>query len=315
MIKLSNGRTFKYVYASGSLGFDTMGWWWEWLFVWFGLIKRELFFIVLKSLSLPPIKGNYRWYWPFGCVKLIRGGAVNKVGLTNPGFWKWKRGTAPKIDFKRYDVAVSITGNEAQCVEMAQNLNDLPIAAIEINESCPNTLHSKENAQATISKCKAVKAVSVHPLILKIGADQEGEVLARELLGVVEAIAFNTLDFEKVFPGKRTPLHRLQKKVKGTGGGVSGRELQKHNWPFMERIHKAVPQMPLIASSMMEYEDLGRVDAMGASAYSFGTINLPTSYLEFWTLFTNPLKATRIVLRHMAVRTRAVLMKDRCLKS
>ncbi len=91
MIALSNDHVFTYMVASGALAFDGKGWPWERPLVWSGLIKPELFTVVIKSLTRNPRPGNLRWWKPWTCVRLIPGGAVNKVGLTNPGIEWWCR--------------------------------------------------------------------------------------------------------------------------------------------------------------------------------------------------------------------------------
>ena len=79
MISLSNGHTFEYMIASGALGFDGKGWIWERPLVRLGLIKPELFTVVIKTLTRNPRPGNLRWWKPWTCVRLISGGSVNKI--------------------------------------------------------------------------------------------------------------------------------------------------------------------------------------------------------------------------------------------
>ena len=98
MIRLSNGHWFKYMVASGALGFDGRGYWWERPLVWAGLIKPELFTVVLRTLTLKPKlypESNLSWIRPStwlpwssrSCVQFLPDdGVVNKVGLWNPGF-------------------------------------------------------------------------------------------------------------------------------------------------------------------------------------------------------------------------------------
>lgn len=301
MITFSNGRKIQYFVASGALAFDCKGWFWERLLVLFGFIDIRLFGLRIKSLTLPPRKGYLRWLKVWECFRQIIGGAVNKIGLKNPGHSWWMSEVAPNLDFENLNIIMSLYGNEDEIVTMIRRSNHLNLTAFELNVSCPNTGCAKDATEAIIKTARAAKKESRHPLILKISADQDGVTLARALLGIVEAFDFNTLEWSKVFPGIQSPLHRLEKKVGGGGGGVSGRPLQKHNWPFMKKIHEAVPEMPLIASSIMEYDDLARADSYGASAYSFGTIFLPDYpvWLKPWTIITNPCKATRIARRHM----------------
>src|SRR3990167_3064599 len=85
MIRFSNGHTFEYIVASGALSFDGKGWSWEQPWRWIGLLDPTLFTSVTKTLTLQSTKGNLRWYNPFRCLRLVRGGVVNAVGLSNPG--------------------------------------------------------------------------------------------------------------------------------------------------------------------------------------------------------------------------------------
>ena len=61
MIRLSNGREFEYMAASGALAYDGRGWWWEWPLRWCGLLDPSLFTIVTKTLTRHPRRGNLRW--------------------------------------------------------------------------------------------------------------------------------------------------------------------------------------------------------------------------------------------------------------
>ncbi|MFA6417474.1 MAG: hypothetical protein WCW61_04830 [Patescibacteria group bacterium] len=296
MIKLSNGYEFEYVTASGSLGFRLKGWPWERLLVWLGLIKPELFTNVIKTLTRHPRKGNLRWWKPWTCVRLIPGGAVNKVGLSNKGIDWWCEQVAPKIDFERIKVIGSIFGTTEDLVYMAKRMNDFPLVAVEINVSCPNSGDKFQEAQMIIQGAQKIKKISRHPLIIKLSATQDYLTIARELQGTIEAISFNSVPWEKVFPGKRSPLWRLEKKVGGGGGGVSGEPIQKLNWQAARAIY-AQELIPVIASSVMHYEDIFAVKALGAQAISFGTAHLPSHpvWLKPWTIFTNPCRPTKWV--------------------
>lgn len=96
-------------------------------------------------------------------------------------------------------------------------------------------------------------------------------------------------------------MRRLEDRVGGGGGGVSGVPAQKFNWPAVRRLAEEVPSVPVIAPGVMSHEDIGRVRALGAKAVSFGAIHLPTKG-ELWTLFTNPCKPTRMVMKDMAAK-------------
>lgn len=271
--------------ASGALAFNGKGWPWERPLVWLGLIKPELFTVVIKSLTRNRRAGNLRWWKPWTCVRLIPGGSVNKVGLSNPGIEWWCKDVGPRLDFKKFPIAGSIFGDEKELVEMTEMLNHFDLVALEVNVSCPNTGHAMEQAQMVIDSVKAVKRTSRHPVIVKVSADQDYLAIARGLVGVAEAISLNSVPWKTVFTnGEQTPLWKLEKQVGGGGGGVSGKPAQKHNWEAVETLAKQ-GSLPVIAPSIMEFADMDRVRELGAKAVSFGAIHLrtpwrPTSFVK-----------------------------------
>lgn len=296
MITFLNGHAFKYMVASGALAFDGKGWPWERPFVRVGLIKPELFTVVIKTLTRNPWAGNLRWWKLWDCVRLISGGSVNKVGLTNPGIEWWCRDIGPKLDFHKFPIVGSIFGDEKELVEMAEMLNRFDLVGLEVNDSCPNIGHAMKQAQMVIDSGKAVKRTSRHPIIIKVSADQDYISIARGLVGVAEAISLNSVPWKTVFPNERTPLWRLEKQVGGGGGGVSGKPAQKHNWAAVEALAKQ-GSLPVIGPSVMCLEDMDIVRKLGAGAVSFGAIHLPSHpvWLKPWTIFTNPCKPTTFV--------------------
>jgi len=291
MITLSNGHFFRYMVASGALGFDGKGWPWEKPLVNLGLIRPELFTIVLKTLTREPRIGNLRMWKPWTCVQLIPGGSVNKIGLTNPGVEWWCKEIGPWLDFQKFNLVGSIFGTEEELVEMAQMLNLFDCVGLEVNPSCPNTGHAMQTAPTIIKMVKAVKEASRHPIIVKVSVDQDYLAIALGLAGIAEAISINSVPWKTAFPnGERSPLWKLEQKVGGGGGGVSGRPAQKHNWPAVQALAEQ-GALPVIAPSVMEFDDLDRVRLLGASAVSFGAIHLKT-----------PWKPTSIVRKENRIR-------------
>jgi dihydroorotate dehydrogenase len=305
MITLSNGQKFEYMVASGSLAFKGQGWFWDWPLVLMGLVKPELFTVVIKTLTYEPRRGNLIWWkpwtWfpfsPWSCVRFIPGGSVNKVGLTNSGIDWWRKKVGPKIDFGKYPIVGSIFGNGMELVEMAKRFNNFDLVALEINPSCPNTGHAMETAETVVRMVKAATEVSRHPVIIKVSVDQDYLTIARGLQHAAEAVSLNSVPWKTAFPnGELSPLWRLERKVGGGGGGVSGKPAQKFNWAAVEILAKEGP-LPVIGPDIMEYEDLERVRKLGASAISFGAIHLQT-----------PWKPTAIVEKELALRCKGLLV-------
>ena len=283
MITLSNGYQFEFAAASGALAFDGRGWFWEWPLRWMGLIKPELFTIVVKSLTLHPRRGNLRWWNPCRAVRLRRGGTVNAVGLTNPGIDWWIKNIYPKIEKAPRHFVVSIAGENLQeYMEMTVRLKTCTaIKALEINASCPNSPGElQQNTQAVIDCAQALKYISPFPLILKLACTHDYIKIAKALEGTVEAISINSVPWSAAFPEKKSPL------AKFGGGGVSGKIVQQHNWKMAaELAHNS--NIPVIGASVWNYTDIIDLFGFGAKAVAFGSVFLrypwrPTCYVRRW---------------------------------
>jgi len=283
MISLSSDHVFEYMVASGALAFDGKGWPWERPLVWSGLIKPELFTVVIKTLTRQPREGNYRWWKPWECTRLIQGGSVNKIGLTNGGIEWWMKEIAPTIDFKKYHIVGSIYGNKKELMQMASLLNRFDLVALEVNPSCPNTGNAMPIAEEVVSGVKIAKHFSRHPIIVKVSVVQDYLAIAEGLKGIAEAISLNAVPWEVVFPRQRSPLWRLEKKIGGGGGGVSGKPAQKFNWAAARALRNQ-RALPVIVPGVMDYEDFirtkKRFDAVSFGAIHFRTPWAPTSFVE-----------------------------------
>jgi len=295
MITLSNGHQFEFMAASGALKFDGHGWPWEQPFRWVGLIDPTLFTIVIKTLTRQPRKGNLRMYKPWGCVRLLPGGgAVNSVGLTNPGIDWWCRSVGPRVSaFAKasadrqglgYSLVGSIIADSTQeWVEMAQMLNPFALKALELNLSCPNTTDHKvlsEHSDKLAEMVRAVKAVSKFPLIAKLSVVHPYQELVGKLEGLVEAVSINTIPWTRIYPDKVSPIAHLG------GGGVSGKLAQPMLWT-MAREMALASTIPVIGSSVWEYEDVQKVFDLGCKAVSFGSVFMPypwrpTQFVRRW---------------------------------
>lgn len=270
MIRLSNGAELEFLVSSGALAFDGRGWFWEWPLRWLGLLDPREFTIVVKSLTLQPRAGNLRWYKPWGCVRLLPGGVLNAVGLTNPGLEWWIRTCYPRMSKEGYRTIVSVypeTKEEAE--QIAALLAPLQLIGIELNVSCPNTGESTPQAVEAVARLASILRTAGHPLIVKLGYEQPYVPIAKRLEGIAEAVhAINSVPWATVYPGKPSPLAHLG------GGGVSGEVIR----PFVrEAVHNLVQQtaLPVIAGGgIYTLQDIEELAALGASAFSFGTLFL-----------------------------------------
>jgi dihydroorotate dehydrogenase (NAD+) catalytic subunit len=279
MIRFSNGHAFEYMTASGALSFDGKGWPWEQPWRWIGLLDPTLFTSVTKTLTLRPTKGNLRWYNPFRCLRLVRGGVINAVGLSNPGIDWWCKEIGSSVDSAKIPLVVSIFGEPEELAEMARILNGFNLVGLEINTSCPNTetciLH---DTAKVVASCKAVKSNSSLPLILKLSVTHDVPQIVREVGNFVEAFSINSVPWAIAFPNRRSPLENLG------DGGVSGKAAQPFTWDLVKQL-TGLTTIPVIGPSVWDFNDLEKVRGLGAKAVSFGSIFMchpwrPTLYVR-----------------------------------
>lgn len=267
MIRLSNNHIFKYMTASGALGFNGKGWLKQQPLRWIGLIEPTFFTSVTKSLTLQPRKGNMRWYNPFRCVKFIPGGVINAVGLTNPGIDWWRRKIGPKANSAKVPLVVSIFGEPGELAKMARMLDEFDLVGLELNVSCPNTGMSWPDAAEVVESCEAIRANSRFPLILKVSTVRNLKEIIKKTGYLVEAISINSIPWAMVFPERQSPLEKFG------GGGVSGKAVQQFTWGLVRMI-AGMTTTPVIGPSVWEFEDLEKIRKLGAKAISFGSIFL-----------------------------------------
>ncbi|MBI2484063.1 hypothetical protein HYV71_02675 [Candidatus Uhrbacteria bacterium] len=268
MITLSNGHSFEHMAASGALAFDGKGWPWEQPLRWAGLLDPSLFTVVIKTLTRHPRKGNLRWYNPLRCVRFMRTGAVNAVGLTNPGIEWWCEKIGPTINKNDIAMMGSILSdaNTDELAEMTEMLNAFDLVGLEVNASCPNTQGEMlGNVETVIEGLTKVKAKTRFPLVVKLSVMHDIEHLVKRLEGLVEAISINTVPWAKMFPDTKSPLSKFG------GGGVSGKIAQPYTWDMVQRL-VALTSLPVIGPGVWDYNDIASLRMLGASAISFGSL-------------------------------------------
>ncbi len=281
MIRLSNGHVLEYVASAGALAFDGRGWPWEHPLRWLGILDPTLFTPITKTLTATPREGNLKLWHPWTCIRLIPGGSVVAVALTNPGLPWWIKHVGPRISRQQQPLVCSIFGDTAvEVAAMAASLNDVDLAAVEINASCPNVDGSdlQNDSNAVIEACRLAKQRCRHPLLLKLSVLHDANAIVPAVTQYIEALDINLVPWSIAFPNRKSPLERLG------GGGVSGRAAQKHNWDFMRRL-VALGSTPVIGPGVWEYNDIARIRALGAGAVSFGSIFMrypwrPTAYVR-----------------------------------
>jgi dihydroorotate dehydrogenase (NAD+) catalytic subunit len=271
VITFKNGHRLDFACASGALAWMGEGWWWERPLRWLGYIRPDELTVISKTLTYEPRIGNLRWWCPWRCVRLIEDGAVNAVGLTNPGYKWWINKFPKKIIKKGWKVIVSIMPNSPkEAAEMARALNSCPIVGIEINLSCPNVDHD-----TSIKHVKdivfAVLENTIHPVIVKLSYTDPYKDICVELDGKVAAFdLINTIIWTRLFPDKPSPLSKY-----GLIGGVSGIPLKEYSREALASVLVAGVKTPIISGGGIDsVEEVFARRIMGAKAYTLGTVFL-----------------------------------------
>lgn len=260
-MKLANGFEFKYCCASGALGFDGKGYWWERPFV-----DSSLVAVITKTLTFVERDGNYRW-WKFWKTFRINGQyTVNALGLPNPGYAYWIINMYPKI--KHHNIIPSIcpfTKDEARL--MVVSLNELNIRAIEVNISCPNTVEQFDPFEII----QEVLTYSKHPVIVKIGVSHDYMKICETFLNRIIIDAINTVKWSAIYK-EPSPLFPLE-------GGVSNNDTARMARHVLTHIKGKFPNIQVISGNgIFDYEEAKLRFTLGADAISFGTVYVLTPW-------------------------------------
>jgi dihydroorotate dehydrogenase (NAD+) catalytic subunit len=275
MIELSNGHKFSFQCASGALGFDGLGYFWEYPLRWLGLIDPTQFTVVAKTVTLNPREGNLSMWHPWTCVRLLPEGTVNSVGLTNPGLETWIETYYPRAQKKGYDLAASVESDSWEdAFVIGTFLADCDLKFIEVNVSCPN-VGKMTPADMVTKVIKGLKeSCPKHPVILKMSFQQtQDEQLVTKLgqLDEIEAVhVINSVPWEVIFPDQPSPLEKYN-----LTGGVSGTYIHSLARTAVRNIKRLIPNKPVVAGGgIYSLQEISNFKYDGASAYSFGTLFL-----------------------------------------
>lgn len=279
MIELSNGHQMDFVVASGALGFDGRGWWFEQPWRWLGLLRPQELTIITKTLTRFRREGNLKMWHPWTCVRPVKGGWVNAVGLTNPGIKAWVDKFYPSIVSNGYNAIVSIAPETEEEVEdMIEEVNSLQVVGVELNVSCPNTDHD-DSVEHIVQMTNLAVNRSRHPVILKLSYDQPWLECVKRLDGVVAAFdLINSVAWKTAGVGP-SPLRQY-----GLVGGVSGPRIKSFAREALAKWAEAVPchavRSPVISGGGIDsYAEAKERFKMGANAVSFGTIFITRPWL------------------------------------
>jgi dihydroorotate dehydrogenase (NAD+) catalytic subunit len=254
--------------------------------------------VMTKTLTLLPRAGN-----PAPRVVETPSGMLNAVGLENVGVDAFIKDKWPDLSRLTIPVIVSIAGfTEDEFVQIAKRLVGLPVAAIELNLSCPNVSHGNgarcfaQSAEETRAVVSAVKNILKVPVFAKLSPEvSDIAAIARaatdagaDALTLINTLAGMVIDVEKEVPV-------LANKT----GGLSGPAIRPLAVRCIWEAHAAVQTPILGLGGIASGRDALELILAGASAIAVGTAN-------FW----NP-RAAMMVLEEL---TQLLTKKGRALR-
>lgn len=240
--------------------------------------------VFTKSATRFRRRGNFRpanpCTWKY-IQRLPQMGMLNAYGLTNPGVeilapkitksvergWRVIPNFYPEFA-KGLDTAVRET---LQALEIYRRNLDTAFSALEINFSCPNSREAiRDNVAHGLALIRQVR--ENYPdlfLVVKLSVLHPYE-FAQELerLGVSALHAVNTIPYELVYPGKRSPLWQVG------GGGVSGGPAFPQALAYNAGLRTQVKIPLIMGGGVASRSDVRRYFDLGADAVSLCTLAL-----------------------------------------
>lgn len=179
--------------------------------------------LISKSVSLLPKSGNQG-------IRIAEApaGLLNSIGLQNPGIDVFTKEYLPFLLAKNENIIVNIAASEnSEYLELVEILNDYPLAAIEVNLSCPNVsagcMAIGTNALLAEELMNMLSNRSKHPLIAKLSPNVADIV---PIVKAVEAGGARAISLVNTYLGLSIDLKRRRPMFKRNFAGYSGPGIQ-----------------------------------------------------------------------------------------
>jgi dihydroorotate dehydrogenase (NAD+) catalytic subunit len=202
-------------------------------------------------------------------------GMLNAIGIQNPGITEWARRYGPQIAGVGVPVWGSVVGHtprEFGGVAAAMSL--CPVAAVEINLSCPNLDDGRMfalDAAATGSVVSAVRAATALPIGAKLSPNAPDIVdiaVAAVDAGADWLVLTNTVLGLGIDVEHRRPL------LAAGPGGYSGTPIKPLALRCVWEVHRAMPEVPIVGcGGVRSGTDVVEYLLAGASAVALGTVH------------------------------------------
>ncbi|MFA9459321.1 dihydroorotate dehydrogenase [Thiohalorhabdus methylotrophus] len=248
-----------------------------------GFSNADVGGICLKGTTLEPRLGNdpHRVYE-------TPAGMLNAIGLQNPGTRAVVERILPELDLEETRFIANISGSTLEeYVEVARLFDASPIAAVEINISCPNVKAGGASfgnyPEMSARVVEAVRAVTGKPLITKLSPNQTD--IAENARRCIEA-GSDGLSVINTLTGMAVDLESRSPVLGNRQGGLSGPAIKPLALLKVHQVHEvAGPHgIPILGQGgITTAEDALEFIVAGATAVGVGT-----------ALFYDPLVVPRI---------------------
>ncbi len=238
---------------------------------------NELGTFSFKGTTREPRFGN-----PLPRIAECTAGLINAVGLQNPGVEKVIAEELPKLKACFHKpVMANISGFSIEdYVYTCEKLDkEEQVGWLEVNISCPNVhgggMSFGTDPQMAAAVCKAVKAVTTKPVLMKLSPNVTDIVAiakACEEAGADGISLINTLQ------GMRIDLNTRKPVIANTMGGFSGPAIFPVALRMVYQVAHAV-KIPVVGmGGVSSAEDVLEMMMAGATAVEVGAANLVSPF-------------------------------------
>ncbi len=211
-------------------------------------------------------------------------GMLNSIGLENPGVRRFVETEAPYMRALGPAVICNLGGHsEEEYLEGARLLNDADIDLLELNISCPNVkaggMAFGTDPQTTAGITKKIKAVSRHPLVVKLSPNATDVVAVAR---ACEDAGADALSLVNTFLGMAIDVHQRRAVFDNVYAGLSGPAILPIALRMVHQVCGAV-KIPVVGmGGIATADDALRYIMAGASAVAVGcmTFAKPTAMLD-----------------------------------
>ena len=184
-----------------------------------GFSNRDAGAVMLKGTTREPRMGN-----PPHRIAETSMGMLNSIGLQNPGVDVVIHSILPLLDFSETNFCANVCGSSIDdYVEVTRRFNDSPVAAIELNISCPNIkeggVQFGNDPDMSARVVAACRAVTSKPLITKLSPNQTD--IRENARRCIEA-GTDALSLINTLAGMAINIESRQPVLGNVMGGLSG---------------------------------------------------------------------------------------------